>query len=182
MPERIVRHNGIDYLARFTGQFGLWNLHSLADDEIVFTLHTSYFEFQPQMNWEKLHDDAQLPTYSGPDVAGFDFYAVESFTIPARSKVNARTGLKGAIPPGHWVQINPRSGTSWKNCVETGAGVIDWGYGGEWGIVLYNHSDEPYHVIKGDRIAQGVMMEYKRAEHKWGNVERDRGGLGSTGR
>ena len=37
------------------------------------------------------------------------------------------------------------------------AGVIDGDYRGNVGVVLFNLSKEPYHVKKGDRIAQLVL-------------------------
>ena len=47
----------------------------------------------------------------------------------------------------------PRSGLAAKHFIDVGAGVIDCDYRGEIKILLFNFSDEDFHVKKGERIA-----------------------------
>jgi len=38
------------------------------------------------------------------------------------------------------------------------AGVVDEDYRGNLGVVLFNHSDKPFNVSRGDRIAQLICQ------------------------
>ena len=44
-----------------------------------------------------------------------------------------------------------------KNGIDVGAGVVDYDYRGNVGVVLFNHLEEDLNVKKGDRIAQLVL-------------------------
>ena len=59
-------------------------------------------------------------------------------------------------------------------------------YRGEVCVIIYNTSNEMFNVEAGDRIAQGVITKYERAE--WVEVdvldetERGTGGFGHSGK
>ena len=109
-------------------------------------------------------------------------------TIPARRTVKIPTGLAMAIEPGYAGFVFARSGLGIKhgivpaNCV----GVIDSDYRGEVIVGLYNHTDEPFVVEPGDRIAQLVLLPVHTPEieecAELGETSRGEGGFGSTGR
>ena len=109
-------------------------------------------------------------------------------TIPARRTVKIPTGLAMAIEPGYAGFVFARSGLGIKhgivpaNCV----GVIDSDYRGEVIVGLYNHTDEPFVVEPGDRIAQLVLLPVHIPEieecDELGETSRGEGGFGSTGR
>lgn len=44
-----------------------------------------------------------------------------------------------------------------KKFIDVGAGVVDYDYRGNVGVVLFNHFHEDFEVKKGDRIAQFVI-------------------------
>ncbi len=58
-----------------------------------------------------------------------------------------KTGLSWMIPSGTYARIAPRSGLTWKNSINVGAGVIDEDYRGEVKVILFNHGTEEF-VIK----------------------------------
>ena len=67
-----------------------------------------------------------------------------------------------------------------------GIGVIDPDYArasDEVHIIVHNFTARPIEVKKGERLAQGIFLEFERAE--WEEVtelrQKDRGGIGSTG-
>ena len=64
--------------------------------------------------------------------------------------------------------------------------TIDCDYRGEIGVVLVNHSQAPFVVRSGERIAQLVIAPVLRAElvevESLDETERGAGGYGSTGR
>jgi len=137
---------------------------------------------------QKLHPDAVVPSYAKPGDAGFDLYAVEDVNVLAGHVEIVPTGLAFAVPEGFEMQIRMRSGASLKTplIVANSPGTVDSGYRGEVGIIVRNtHSNLPYTVKKGERVAQGVIAPVVTAIF---NVvdelpfsERGSGGFGSTG-
>lgn len=89
------------------------------------------------------------------------------------------------MPEGTYGRVAPRSGLAWKNFIDVGAGVIDQDYRGNVGVILFNHSDTPFEIKKGDRIAQLIL---ERIVHPvvveadtLSDTDRGAGGFGSTG-
>jgi len=101
------------------------------------------------------------------------------------------TGVKMAIPEGWAGFVLPRSGLALKHgitCLNT-PGLIDAGYRGELAVILVNTDpEEPYEVVRGDRIAQLViqpveMIGFKEcSEEELSPATRGSGGFGHTGR
>ena len=143
-------------------------------------------DYVPAIKFKKIHDDAKLPTKNNPTDTGWDLYAVEDKTIPARGSAVVENGLQVAyISPGYWFQISPRSGMGFKSGIQPHLGVIDQEYRGSLGVKLYNFSDTDYQVKSGDRIAQFVIYKRYDAEINWGEVEessRGEKGFGSSGK
>lgn len=44
-----------------------------------------------------------------------------------------------------------------KNFVDVGAGVVDYDYRGNVGVVLFNHLHKDFEVTKGMRVAQFIV-------------------------
>lgn len=138
---------------------------------------------------EFCHENAKEPTYSNPDDAGCDVYAVEDYVItPGETKI-IPTGLKVAIPSGWMISVRPRSGMSAKTGIRVAnaPGTIDTGYRNEVGIILHNTSNTPYCIHIGDRIAQFViepapMIKFKKVESVVDIGENRGGGFGHSGK
>lgn len=134
---------------------------------------------------KRLHPAATLPVRGSAGAAGFDLAAAEPTVVPARGKAIVKTGLAVAVPPGTYARVAPRSGLAAKRMIQTGAGVVDFDYRGEVGVVLFNHGDEDLPVAVGDRIAQLILekvdmsgcMEVESLDE----TTRGAGGFGSTG-
>ena len=134
---------------------------------------------------QRLNTNAQLPVRATSGSAGYDLTSCEDKTIPARGRGLVATGLKIAIPLNTYARIAPRSGLAVKNGIDVGAGVVDSDYRGSVGVVLFNHSDEPFDIKKGDRIAQ-LILEYIVTPsvvelEVLDDTTRGQGGFGSTG-
>ena len=84
----------------------------------------------------------------------------DNVIIPARGQAVFGTGLKVELPPGYKIKAESRSGLGRHHCIQVGAGVIDNGYRGEIGVILYNLGSKDYLVRKGDRIAQLCVERY----------------------
>ena len=136
----------------------------------------------------QLDPELPLPTYAHPGDAGLDLRARDSGVVaPAGGRLLMPTGISVAIPPGHAGFVLPRSGNALKHgvTVVNAPGLIDAAYRGEIKVVLLNTDpSEPFHVHRGDRIAQLVVQRVE--EVQWHVVETldgdDRGGgFGHTG-
>jgi len=126
-----------------------------------------------------------LPKYSHPGDAGADLQAATREVIPPRSKKLIGTGIRVKLPENHVGLIWPRSGLAVKHAIDSGAGVVDSGYRGEIKVLLFNHSDEEFHIQPGDRIAQILIqkvtqVEFLQVENLEESVRGDNG-FGSTG-
>lgn len=134
--------------------------------------------------------DIPLPSYATDGSAGMDIRAaVEGdLVIPPGETVLVPTGFAIAVPPGYEAQVRPRSGLAIKHQVGilNSPGTIDSDYRGEVRIILTNFGKEPFHVRRGDRIAQMIIAPYVRAEWEeqaeLESTSRGAGGFGHTGR
>jgi len=133
--------------------------------------------------------EAKLPTLGSKGAAGYDLYAVKSATVPARGRTLVGTGISIGFIFGMYGRLASRSGLALKHGIEVGAGVIDEDYTGEIKVLLHNHSDTPFEVKVGDRIAQILvcrsygMGEVKMVTDELKSEPGGRGdkGFGSTG-
>ena len=133
--------------------------------------------------------DLPLPAYASAGAAGMDLLAavVDPVTVLPGERVLIPTGLVIALPPGHELQVRPRSGLALKHGIvlPNSPGTIDEDYRGEVRVILMNAGTEPFLVERGMRVAQAVLAPVVRAEWVLTNTLDDtvRGsrGFGSTG-
>jgi dUTP pyrophosphatase len=129
-----------------------------------------------------------LPAYATEHAAGLDVVAAESLTLAPGGRHAVATGFAVAIPHGYEIQVRPRSGLAFKHglTVLNTPGTIDSDYRGEVKVILANLGDDPFEIVRGERIAQLVPALVQRAA--FAEVEdldettRGAGGFGSTGR
>lgn len=160
-----------------------WLISKMAEIE------TSGFSEPEQVVFEKKHQGATLPTKGYDLDAGYDLYAVEAVTIPARGQGQVSCGVAVDIPEGMWAQITGRSSTL-KNLnlmVAPTVGVIDEEYTGELFAPVVSISDTDVVIEAGQRIAQLILHHAPGQEFRptWGvtrNKARGSNGFGSTGR
>ena len=97
------------------------------------------------------------------------------------------TGIAVAIPDGYAGLVTPRSGLAARHGigVVNGPGLVDSGYRGEILVILVNHGTEPVSLVRGDRIAQLVVIPVAVQEYfevdELPSSGRGSGGFGSTG-
>lgn len=132
-----------------------------------------------------------LPTYQTKGAAGMDLVAAvpldQPITLAAGSRAMVPTGLACAVPPGHEMQIRPRSGLAAKHgiTVLNTPGTIDSDYRGEIQVILINLGDQPFEIKRGERIAQAVIAPFVQVGlvevDALDETDRGPGGFGSTG-
>lgn len=143
----------------------------------------------PEIHVKRLDPDLPLPVQAHAGDAGVDLYAREDVVLPPQGgRALVPTGIAIAIPTGFAGFVLPRSGLALKHgiSVVNAPGLIDSHYRGELKVVLLNTDMvRPYHVHRGDRIAQLVIQRVE--DVTWVQVdsldENDRGGgFGHSGR
>ncbi|KAK7276153.1 hypothetical protein RIF29_17287 [Crotalaria pallida] len=139
----------------------------------------------PLLRVKKLSDKAVLPSRGSPHSAGYDLSSAVETKVPARGKALVATDLSISIPEGTYARVAPRSGLTWKNSIDVGAGVIDADYRGPVGVILFNHSDVDFEVKVGDRVAQLILERIVTPDvvevEDLDSTVRGEGGFGSTG-
>ncbi len=137
----------------------------------------------------RLSPSVPLPKYQTDGSAGFDLAASAEVVVQPGAIALVPTGLVIEVPKGHFLGIFARSSTPIRLglVVSNGVGVIDSDYCGaadEIKVQVLNVTRQPVTVKPGDRIAQGLLIPFLRAEWRETSEElRDgsRGGFGSTG-
>ena len=134
---------------------------------------------------KKLFSDATLPAKGNATDAGIDIYTNESYTLSPGERHMFATGIACAIPDGYVALLWDRSGLGSKG-IHRFAGVIDSGYRGEWKVILYNSTNEPFEIKSGDKIIQCIIQKFEATEISevtdLDDTARGASGFGSSGR
>ncbi len=134
---------------------------------------------------QKLDPAAKVPTRAYEHDAGLDLFALERHTLqPGEGRI-FKTGIAIEINPGFVGLVWDRSSMG-KKGIKTMGGVIDSGYRGEVGVILWNISKEPQEIMSGDKIAQLLIQPISTPQTKEVEIlsssERGVGGFGSSGK
>jgi dUTP pyrophosphatase len=142
----------------------------------------------PELLVVRLDDELPALGYAYRDDAALDLAARVDATMSSTAGPQlVPTGIAVGVPAGYVGLICPRSGLAAKHGVSVlnAPGIIDAGYRGELGVVLYSVSARPYTVRRGDRIAQLLIQPiatcHVRYVAKLGATARGDSGFGSTG-
>jgi dUTP pyrophosphatase len=135
------------------------------------------------------NEDIGLPKYATPEAAAMDVSAAiqAPVCIPPGATVVVPCGFQISVPTGYAAQILPRSGIATRNnvTVANSPGIIDPDYRGEVSVALVNNGSTDFHVKRGARIAQIMLVPAPRIQ--WMKVfeltatDRGDGGFGHTG-
>jgi len=121
--------------------------------------------------------------------AGYDFATPVKFTVPSHGKAIIWSDIKSYMQDGEVLTLYARSSIATKkglrlsNCT----GIVDSDYynnpdnEGNIGFCFYNDSNETVTIEAGERVAQGIFLQFLVADN--GNTDNERiGGFGSTGK
>ncbi len=135
--------------------------------------------------------DATLPVprYQREGDAGFDLHSRIDFIVEPGERAVIPTGVALAIPQGYAGLVLARSGLAARHGIAlvNAPGLIDSGYRGEVAVIIINTDKrEPFHIKRGDRIAQMVIQRVEEARlvcvNELDETARGTGGFGSTGK
>lgn len=136
----------------------------------------------------RIDPNLPLPQYHSSGAAAFDFVARETTIIGPKTIGLVPGNVIVKVPEGYALLVLPRSSMPKKKSLvfPHSIGLIDQDYHGpkdEIFIQVFNTSDTPVTIDRGERIAQGLFVKIERAA--WHEVEdhgaETRGGFGSTG-
>lgn len=134
------------------------------------------------IQFEKLNDKGILPVRATEQSVGYDFSSPETLTLQPNERVVVSTYVKCSFPPNLWLGIYGRSSFIKKGLVNPlGVGVVDADYyntGLSIGIPLWNVTDKPITIQKGDAIGQGIFHPVILGEDVV--TTKRTGGFGST--
>lgn len=164
----------------------LARIKMLEENKTTYTCTpTPIYENFPKLLVKKLDPSAIIPTKANRSDAGYDLYALDGGIIERNTHRLIKTGISMAIPEGHVGLIWPRSGLAYKHGLDVFAGVIDSGYRGDIGVILFNSQYNSYNISKGDRIAQILIQKVEDFDlvevDNLDDSERGIGGFGSSG-
>lgn len=137
---------------------------------------------------KRIDKELPLPVYETGGSVGFDIIAREDTEITPKEITLVPGNIIVEVPKGYMLMVASRSSTPRKKGLTPphGLGIIDHDYCGEKDeikIQVYNFTDEPVMVNRGEKIAQGVFIRIDKME--WEEVDEmtseNRGGFGSTG-
>jgi deoxyuridine 5'-triphosphate nucleotidohydrolase len=141
----------------------------------------------PPLKVKRLLPGAVLPTvaHSGHDL-GYDLYAAEAITIPARGMAKVKTGIAIEFTSGHGALLRDRSSMASKGLAVT-AGVIDAGYRGEIQVIMHNLMANDFVINAGDKVIQMIPVRPEtlfpvEEVEDLSQTARGAGGFGSTGK
>ena len=137
----------------------------------------------------RLDPQLPLPAYARAGDAGLDLLARHDVDLPpGGGRALVATGIAIAIPAGWAGFVQPRSGLAMKHGVTVlnTPGLIDSRYRDELKVLLVNTDPATaYHVTRGDRIAQLVLLRVGEATLVLTDAldgDSRGGGFGHTGR
>ena len=132
------------------------------------------------------YDAIKIPVRATEGSAGYDFVCPFDLTIKPGEMIKVPTGIRCFIEKNYVLQIYPRSsiGIKYQVCLANTVGIIDSDYynaknEGHIITALVNRGEKDFVINKGDRIVQGIFVEYHTADEE--NVTTKRtGGFGSS--
>lgn len=142
----------------------------------------------PLIKSTDLYNEIQIPVRSTVKSAGYDICAVGSHTIEPGEVVRIPTGLKVKMKSDEVLLLMIRSSLGYKYqlSLPNSVGVIDSDYynnqdnEGHFWILIRNNSESPYTVNNGDRVCQGIFVNFLTTSDDSVTSTRQ-GGFGSTG-
>lgn len=136
---------------------------------------------------KRLDPELPLPVYETSGAVGFDLLARTDMSIEPGKIELVPGNVIVKVPEGYSLLVISRSSTPRKLGLTKphGVGVIDQDYCGpedEVMIQVYNFTDQPVSLKRGQKIAQGLFVRTDRFEFEEVDSisETSRGGFGST--
>lgn len=134
------------------------------------------------MKIKMIHFGGNEPLRNYDNDSGADVFASIGMSIGPGQVKRVPTGIGIELPDGYDAVIHCKSGLSSRGILAANA-PIDAGYRGEINAILYNTTDEPFVIEKGEKVGQIVIRPVIYAQFV-DSLKNDRNtnGFGSTGK
>lgn len=169
------------------GQFSKISLEQYIADSINDLLESGMTDAEAIEFLTYKHDNIILPKRSTSGSAGYDFYSPIGFELNPGESIKIPTGIRCFMDKDWVLMLYVRSSIGFKYHVvlANGTGIIDSDFYNGSGeghifIKLVNEGEKTLKVEPGDRIAQGVFLQYGITFDDEADGVRE-GGIGSTG-
>jgi dUTP pyrophosphatase len=101
-----------------------------------------------------------VPSQATPHSVGYDVHSPITTVIPPYDRRCIPLGICMKPPEHFYIGIAARSSLAYNYGIQVDGGVIDADYTGEIGILIFNTTNNPVHIQRGDRIGQLVFEAY----------------------
>lgn len=134
-------------------------------------------------------NEYKLPQKGSKKAAGYDFFNPEEVEIQPNEIKYVKTGVKALFPDNVALLLLNRSSNPKKKglILANGVGLVDADYynnednEGEIAFAFMNIIQNPIIIQKGEKLGQGMFIEYKDVtNYNDEEVEERKGGFGST--
>jgi dUTP pyrophosphatase len=149
-----------------------------------------YFELVKKEHRRNKSKEITLPTRSDIGSAGYDFFTPIDLIVPKGGNATFHTDIKVYMPIDEVLLLFIRSSLGLKHQINlaTNVSLIDSSYysnpdnDGNIIITLHNYGLNDYKINQGERVVQGMFINYKTTDNDLTNINQRKGGVGSTGR
>ena len=148
----------------------------------------SYEQYEKDLKGKCMYSDITLPSRSTKFSAGYDFKSPIEFELEPGEIIKVPTGIKAKMNANEFLAILVRSSMGFKYNIRlcNQVGVIDSDYynneanEGHIYVALQNEGDKVYKVGVGDKIAQGIFLNYNTVDNEEEISSTRKRGIGST--
>lgn len=155
-------------------------------EKVSFNEFQKHFNFDVSLNYQ----DLSLPKRATKKSCGYDFFSPITFSLKPNESILIPTGIRVKMANNLFLMIVPRSslGFNYRFQLDNTCGIIDADYynsenEGHIFLKLTNNSfdNKTVNIKKGERIVQGIFMQYFLTEDDLEEeLEFRNGGIGST--
>ena len=154
----------------------------------LISRHQGVSNFPLQVKIKQIDPELPLPRPETDGAAGFDLITREDTTIQPGEFALVPANVIVEVPRGYALIVAARSSTPRRTglTIPHGIGIIDSDYRGdddEIKVQVWNTTNAPVTVARGDRIAQGMLVKVESVSWRpeTASFGETRGGFGSTG-
>lgn len=139
-------------------------------------------------NDNTLYEEYLLPVRKTKYSAGYDFFAIEDFTIKPGEIKKIATGYKVLLNEDEMLMVLVRSSMGFKYNIRlcNQVGIIESDYynnisnEGHIFVALQNEGDQEFSVKKKEAYAQGIFTRFLTVDNEEKIENERKGGIGST--
>jgi len=119
--------------------------------------------FQPYSEWsapKMLVYSGNLTPRSSLHAPGFELVSTVDCVVSSRSSTIVSSGLSVQIPFGHFGRVEGLTPLAMQHGIVPFSSILDSECPSIINVKLFNHSNQPYRIQRGERIAQLVIQRY----------------------